>query len=150
MTTIIKKNEVYIKVHAEPHVHQELADHFCFDVPGAKYMPHYRNHVWDGKIRLYSPATGEIYAGLFEYVTDFLKQKGYIYNVEDSEHYGKPTDTDPLITPEGVAGFVGSLNLPFKIRDYQLKAVFSAIKNNRKLPLSPTGCLLYTSPSPRD
>ena len=45
MTTIIKKNEVYIKVHAEPHVHQELADHFCFDVPGAKYMPHYRNHV---------------------------------------------------------------------------------------------------------
>ena len=139
MTTIIKKNEVYIKVHAEPHVHQELADYFCFDVPGAKYMPHYRSHVWDGKIRLYSPATGEIYAGLFEYVTDFLKERGYIYNVEDSEHYGRPTDSDPLITPEGVAGFVRSLNLPFKIRDYQLKAVFSALKNNRKLLLSPTG-----------
>tara|TARA_B100000073_G_scaffold268494_1_gene228113 strand:- start:7663 stop:9123 length:1461 start_codon:yes stop_codon:yes gene_type:complete len=139
MTTIIKKNEVYIKVNAEPHVHQELADYFCFDVPGAKYMPHYRSHVWDGKIRLYSPATGEIYAGLFDYVTDFLKQRGYIYNIETSEHYGRPTDTDPFITPESVAGFVGSLNLPFKIRDYQLKAVFSALKNNRKLLLSPTG-----------
>ena len=139
MTVIKKKNEVYLKVNAEQHVHQELADHFCFDVPNAKYMPHYRSHVWDGKIRLYSPATGEIYAGLFDYVTDFLKERGYIYQIESDENYGKPNEKEDYVTPESTASFVRSLGLPFKIRDYQLRAVFSAIKNNRQLLLSPTG-----------
>ena len=58
MTLIKKKNEVYIKVDTEPHIHKELADHFCFEVPGAKFMPQYKSRVWDGKIRLYSPGTG--------------------------------------------------------------------------------------------
>ena len=139
MTVITKKNEVYIKVTAEPHVHQELSDHFQFDVPGAKYMPQYQKFKWDGKIRLYSPATGEIYAGLFDYVTEFLNEKGYDYQVEDSKFYGTPTDTEPLISPEATAGFVRSLGLPFKARDYQLRAVYQALKYNRRLLLSPTG-----------
>lgn len=148
MTVISKKNEVYIKVNTEPHIHQELADYFCFEVPGAKFMPHYRSHVWDGKIRLYSPGTGEIYAGLFDYVCHFLEERGYKYKLEESQFYGLPNESDPFITPEGVAGFVRSLGLPFKIRDYQLKAVFSALKANRKLLLSPTGSgkslIIYT------
>ena len=32
-------------------------------MPGAKFMPQYRNKYWDGKIRLFSTATGEIYVG---------------------------------------------------------------------------------------
>ncbi|UNH61289.1 helicase [Synechococcus phage S-SZBM1] len=139
MTVITKKNEVYIKVTAEPHVHQELSDHFQFDVPGAKYMPQYHKFKWDGKIRLYSPATGEIYAGLFDYVTEFLTEKGYDYQVEESKFYGSPSDTEPLISPEAVAGFIRSLGLPFKARDYQMRAVYQALKYNRRLLLSPTG-----------
>ena len=46
---ITKKNEVFLKVEAEPHVYYELSDQFTFDVPGAKYMPQYRNKWWDGK-----------------------------------------------------------------------------------------------------
>ena len=61
---IKKKNEVYVTVTAEPHINQELSDLFTFDVPGAKFMPQYRSKYWDGKIRLYSPATGEIYGCL--------------------------------------------------------------------------------------
>ena len=63
---IKKKNEVYVTVKAEPHINQELSDLFTFDVPGAKFMPQYRSKYWDGKIRLYSPATGEIYGGLVD------------------------------------------------------------------------------------
>ena len=60
MTNIVvkKKNEVYIKVHGEQHVHHELADYFSFEVPEAKFLkrnPKYK--YWDGMIRLYSPAT---------------------------------------------------------------------------------------------
>ena len=49
MTDIViqKKNEVYVTVKAEPHINQELSDHFTFDVPGAKFMPQYRSKYWD-------------------------------------------------------------------------------------------------------
>ena len=56
MITVTKKNEVYLKVDAEEHVHKELSEHFQFEVPQAKFMPQYRRRVWDGKIRLYSLA----------------------------------------------------------------------------------------------
>ena len=57
---ISKKNEVYLKVEAEPHLNYELADFFTFEVESAKFMQKKRRYKgWDGKIRLYSPATGE-------------------------------------------------------------------------------------------
>ena len=35
--SVKKKNEVYITIDSkEPHVHQELADYFTFEVPEAK------------------------------------------------------------------------------------------------------------------
>ena len=67
---IKKKNEVYLKVNTEPHVHHELADFFTFEIESAKYMQKTRRYKgWDGKVRLYSPATGEIYVGLVSYLT---------------------------------------------------------------------------------
>ena len=35
---IIKKNEVYLKIEAQPHVNYELADFFTFEVESAKYI----------------------------------------------------------------------------------------------------------------
>ena len=139
MTTIIKKNEVFLKIEAEPHLHKELSEHFQFEVPGAQFMPAVKRRYWDGKIRLYSPGTGEIYCGLYEYLTDYLETKGYDYEVLEDKYYGRPNDTEEYVTPEGTAAFIRSLRIPFKIRDYQLKGIFSAIKFRRKLLLSPTG-----------
>ena len=48
---ISKKNEVFLKIEAEPHVYYELSDSFTFEVPGVKYMPSYQKKYWDGKIR---------------------------------------------------------------------------------------------------
>ena len=55
MTHLIikKKNEVFVTIDSEQYVYHELSDHFTFEVPGAKFMPQYRNKYWDGKIRLY-------------------------------------------------------------------------------------------------
>ena len=139
MTTIIKKNEVFLKVEAEPHLHKELSEHFQFEVPGAKYMPAVKRRYWDGKIRLYSPGTGEIYCGLYDYLTDYLETKGYEYEVEEDKYYGRPNEVEEYVTPEGTAAFVRALRIPFKARDYQLKGIYSAIKFRRKLLLSPTG-----------
>tara|TARA_A200000159_G_scaffold55428_1_gene51298 strand:- start:20423 stop:21886 length:1464 start_codon:yes stop_codon:yes gene_type:complete len=139
MITVTKKNEVYLKVDAEEHVHKELSEHFQFEVPEAKFMPQYRRRVWDGKIRLYSPGTGEIYVGLYEYLTEYFDKKGYEYSILDSKHYGLPFETQDYVTPESIASFIKDLRLPFRIRDYQLKGVYETIKHNRKLLLSPTG-----------
>ena len=59
--TITKKNEVFLKIVSEPHVAHELSDKFTFEIPGAKFMPQYRNRHWYGKIRLFNLQTGEIY-----------------------------------------------------------------------------------------
>ena len=66
---IKKKNEVYLQLKTQPHISYELSDHFTFEVPEAKFMSAYKKRYWDGKIRLYSPATGQIYAGLRESVS---------------------------------------------------------------------------------
>ena len=139
MTTIIKKNEVFLKVEAEPHLHKELSEHFQFEVPGAKYMPAVKRRYWDGKIRLYSPGTGEIYCGLYDYLTDYLEKKGYEYKVIEDKYFGRPNEVEEYVTPEGTAAFIRALRIPFKARDYQLKGIYSAIKFRRKLLLSPTG-----------
>ena len=136
---IRKKNEVYLKVEADPHINYELADFFTFEVESAKYMQKTRRYKgWDGKIRLYSPATGEIYCGLVSYLTDWATQKGYNYQLEDSENFGNPLEENQLVTPEGVGHFVKTLSLPVKMRDYQYRAVYESLRYNRRLLLSPT------------
>ncbi len=136
---ISKKNEVYLKVEGEQHLHKELSEHFCFDVPHAKFTPAFKRRVWDGKIRLYSPGTGELYVGLYDYLTEYLDSKGYKYEVVSDKYFGRPDEVDEHVTPQGTAAFIRALRLPFKIRDYQLRGVYQAIKFRRKLLLSPTG-----------
>ena len=136
---IAKKNEVYLKVEAPDHVKYELADFFTFEVESAKFMQKTKRYRgWDGKIRLFSPATGELYCGLVDYLTDWAKKNKYEYEIEENEFYGSPDDFNELITPEGVAGFVIALRLPVKVRDYQYQAIYECLRYNRRLLLSPT------------
>jgi len=136
---IQKKNEVYLKVQAEPHLHKEAAEFFTFEIPSAKYMQKTRRYKgWDGKVRLYSPATGEIYCGLVDYLTDWAKDRGYQVEYLESEHFGHPKDQNELITPQSVVGFVKALRLPVKVRDYQYAAIYESLRYNRALLLSPT------------
>ena len=51
---IEKVDEVNIRVRCERSFAKELSDFFTFKVPGHKFMPAYRNKVWDGTIKLYN------------------------------------------------------------------------------------------------
>jgi len=136
--TIAKKNETYLTVSCEPHIKKELSEYFTFEVPNFKFMPQYKSRMWDGKIRLFSPGPGELYCGLYEYLVQWLNEKGYTHNVTDNKFYGYPGETDHDISPQGIVDFVKSLKIPFDVRDYQYKAIYEAIKNIRKLLISPT------------
>jgi len=135
---ISKKNEVYLILNnIESSTSQELTEFFTFEVPGAKFMPMYRNRMWDGKIRLFSPATGEIYVGLLQYIKNFCKQNNVKYTIEeDIENVRNIVHTD-------VRNFIKSLkpktkNKIVKVRDYQIEAVRLALSRNRCLLVSPT------------
>ena len=136
--TIAKKNEVYLTVDAPPHVQQELSDFFTFDVPGAKFMPQYRNRHWDGKIRLFSTATGEVYVGLLDKIVDWAKKSEYSVKFLNSEYYGLPFEQNEEISLEGVKDYMLAIT-SIKPRDYQIQGVYDALKYNRRLIISPTG-----------
>jgi superfamily II DNA or RNA helicase len=135
--SIKKKNEVYLTVQSDPSIAQELVDHFSFDAPGAKFHPLYRNKLWDGKIRLFSMFTKELYCGLLTYLEHFAEVNNYTI---DYEQYVTQADA---ITPDIVKEFVKTLDISLpngaEIRDYQLDAIHHAIKDARALLLSPTG-----------
>ena len=135
---ITKKNEVHLTVDAQPHVQQELSDYFTFDVPGAKYMPQYRNRHWDGKIRLFSTATGELYVGLLDKVIAWARKSEYSVKFLDNETYGTPHEENDEISLEGVKDYMSAIS-SYRPRDYQIQGVYDALKFNRKLIISPTG-----------
>ena len=130
-----KKNEVYNVVTTEPHIHRELSEYFTFEVPEAKFMPLYRNKVWDGKIRLYSPGNGEIYGGLTEHLIQWCKTMRYTMEYEENKYFGLPDETNDEITLSGIRTFMQGIT-KFEPRIYQIQGVYEALKYNRKLLLA--------------
>ena len=139
MTSLIisKKNEVHLHIESDIHVYYELADYFTFEVPGAKFMPTYKNKYWDGKIRLFNIQNGQIYVGLLDKIIQFCKDHEYTYEFQESKYYGLPFEVNPTISKEGVKDYVTSIS-KYKPRDYQVDGIYDALKYNRKLLISPT------------
>ncbi len=135
--TILKKNEVFLEIKAEPHVYYELADQFTFDVPGAKFMPQYQKKYWDGKIRLFNPQKGEIYIGLLDKVIQFCKDHEYKYNFIENKYFGLPFEVNEGISKEGVKDYMNAI-CRHQPRSYQVDGVYDALRHNRKLLISPT------------
>src|SRR6056300_695780 len=137
MTTVSKKNEVYLQIDTEPSTARSLSEHFTFEVPGAKFMPAYRNRIWDGKIRLFSAATGELYVGLLPYLIKWLDEWEEPYTISEE------LQDEKELSEENLKGFIDSLKLKsqgksIESRDYQVNAIQHAIRKHRALLLSPT------------
>ena len=129
--TVAKVNEVFMKVDCDDGLARDLYDFFSYTVPNAKFMPSVRNRFWDGKVRLFSIKSHQIYVGLLPYVDEFCRERGYdfegVYDILGDKERGTAVDH-----------FIQSLNLPFKPRDYQIEAFETAIQYGRQLLLSPT------------
>ncbi len=128
---IDKDNEVYLKIEADADIRRELSEHFTFEVPGFKFMPQFRNRVWDGKIRLFSYATGKIYAGLYPYIKKWCDDNK-VQIVDGTKIQDTKVDLSK------VDDFIKALNIPMEVRDYQKEAFIHATEKNRCLLLSPT------------
>lgn len=132
---LTKVNNVYLKVHCERSVAQELSEYFTFYVPGFQFTPQFRKKVWDGKIRLFDTRTYQIYYGLIDYIKTFCDEREY--TLEFTEEKRKEISDEELLK------FISKLNLKsngkqIEVRDYQFNAFKTALQNTRGLFLSPT------------
>ena len=144
---ISKINEVYLHLEVDEDLERELTDYFTFEVPGAKFMPHYRKKLWDGKIRLFSPHNGRIYVGLLPYIKEFCSRNSIEYIIE------KGVEDERNVIRESCRDFATSLRPKsrgklIQFRDYQIDAIWYAIQRNRCLLLCPTASgkslIIYT------
>ncbi len=143
----IKLNEVYIEIDAsEFHMLKELVDYFTFKVPGAEFMPSFKNKIWDGKIRLFNPITRKLYLGLLNHVEYFCKKNDYELVFENDI-------TDAEFSKDNLKELVQyidphSQGKRINYRDYQLDAIYHSITTNRTLLVSPTASgkslIIYT------
>ncbi len=127
---IHRKDDVYSQIECERSITKELNEYFSFDVPGAKFMPSFKNRLWDGKIRLFDIRNNQIYVGLSEYIYKFATAKKYTI----SGGVRTPLEIDNA----SVISFIDGLKSTVKIRDYQLDAVQHSIRNGRCILVSPT------------
>lgn len=127
-----KKNEAFLQLECERHFAQEMSEYFTFFVPGYQFTPAYKSRIWDGKIRLLDLRSFTIYHGLTPYIKKFCEERDYKLEID------KDVDSTDVFSVVEAKEFCDSLELPFEVRDYQLKSFVTAIRNKRLLLLSPT------------
>lgn len=126
---IEKVSNVYVQVTADDGILQEMSDFFTFESPGYRFSPAFRNRHWDGKIRLLSLKTRQIYVGLVPYIKKFCKDTNRTCEYVDEENEIYPIDTKNLAS---------SLSLPIEPRDYQYLASSVGLTKKRSVLISPT------------
>jgi len=132
-----KLDHANLEITSDSGVAQELNEFFSFYVPGYKFMPAFRNRMWDGKIRLFQLRDRTLPAGLFYHLSEFCEKRGYILESEATK-YGAP-DARNNIQRDDLEHFINDLNLPFDPRTYQFQCIGEALTRKRAILLSPTG-----------
>lgn len=116
----------------------ELSEHFTFYAEGYKFMPLYRNKMWDGKVRLYDSRTGRLPYGLLFDVLKFAQTRSYKVVLDDEIVSRIPPSANELHAFAKSLKIMGGYN-QITPRDYQLNAYSHACSEGRSLVISPTG-----------
>jgi len=127
-----KMNESHVRIQCDRGILHEINDRYTFFVPNYRFMPKYRNGLWDGKLRLLDTRNQVLPHGLVTDLLKFAKQSNYDITLEESV---KPTSVDI----EQCKKFLECIDIPFVLRDYQLETFRKIIQNQRHVIVSPTG-----------
>jgi superfamily II DNA or RNA helicase len=128
---IIKHDETFVKVICDPGTAMEISDYYTFDVPGAKFMPKFKNKIWDGKIRIFNSMSRLLYTGLLQNLEEFCAARDY-----EIEYDGIKGDAEFSLVE--CKEFIEWLRPKYEPRDYQIDAFVHAVRKRRGLLLSPT------------
>lgn len=130
--TLLKVDELYMKVVADPGICYEMSEHFSYFAEGYKFMPQFKSGSWDGKIKLFNANTKKIYCGLIKDVRVFGERYGYTVEVSQ--------DLSPMNMIPDLKAFVKQIPDIAKLTpyDYQMEAFIGSIVENKCIVLSPT------------
>lgn len=136
MLVVKKYNEAKVYVESDDYgILRELYEYFSFYADGYKFMPAYRNKLWNGKIYLFDLRTQLLPYGLLKRLYDFAKERNYELT------YGDEFKERCIDSKDTLNEFIDNLSLidgKISIRDYQRDAVIHAAQNQRTILLSPT------------
>ena len=127
---IERLNEVYMRLNCEPALLREVGEFFSFLIPNHKFHPLVKSKVWNGRINLLDSRRGTLYTGLREHLRKFAEDRGY--ELTGLEQYA-PED----VTAE-LDQFLGDINVPFELHDFQEAAFRHAIAHKSVTMLSAT------------
>lgn len=135
MTDIIieKNNESFVQLHCNEEINHEINNLFSAFAVGYRFNPRYKNRLWDGRVRVYSPITQLLPIGLVSNLINWCKTKGYTYQMNFFDNFTENVDKNKL--KELVNGYIKKFN----IRDYQFDAVYKSLTNKKGILLSCTG-----------
>ena len=121
---------------------RDLVNKFKFDIPGAKYLPAVRLGRWDGKVSFFQ-LSGSTYINLLPEILEFLDQRGYDIELNDTRTYSTKFDFKQvtqdsykhILWPKGhpIEG------QPMAIRDYQVEIINRFLSNPQCLQEIATG-----------
>ena len=133
-----KINEVFIKINCSVSQSLELKEYFSCYAPNYKFNPRYRNRIWDGKISFFDYKEKTIPIGLLPKFDMFCKTFEYDYGF----NFDVKELTDDITNKE-ISDFTNILaekrNSQYLPRDYQLKAIVTALKSKRGVIESSVG-----------
>ncbi len=137
---ISSDSQVYCNLRCDdPGILREIAEYFTFMVPNARFVPSYRNKVWDGKIRLFNAYTGKFYVGLMTHLFKFCKERAYNLRFDGFSLRPKTQFTESEISRYLTDLRLASRGTLLTVQTHQKEAILAALNRSRILLLSPTG-----------
>lgn len=134
---IEKYNEALIRIVTDDRgILHEVSEHFSFYAEGYRFMPSFRNKMWDGKIRIFDYRSQVLPIGLTLELINFLRARKYDPKIDEKLIPHSYNDVSNFIDNLDLRSDAGKRIKPF---DYQKKAIIDAIANEKIILVSPTG-----------
>jgi superfamily II DNA or RNA helicase len=137
------KDEVNVKIEGlDLSDRKTLVDKYKYEIPGARYLPAVRLGRWDGKVGFFQLG-GSTYINMLPEILEFLDQRGYDIEVEDTREYKTVFDFDQIdensfshiMWPKGHP-LEGQ---PMAMRDYQVEIINRFFENPQSIQEVATG-----------
>lgn len=134
---IVKVNESFLEIHANPDLMNELWSRYSAFKAGYQFNPKFKNHIWDGKIRMFNLQTGFLPIGFFNDLISYCKKKSYSYELEGFSQFDLDYSLDEAWYMRQIKENMKSCQ--FSLRSYQDCAVRAALSYKKGILLSCTG-----------
>jgi superfamily II DNA or RNA helicase len=138
-----KLNEIYFHVTCTVGQSLELKSYFQCYIKDHKFHPKVKKKIWNGKISFYKYREQHLPIGLLVPFTAFCKKFKYKYEIEEDHNPLVNSKANPPAIVEGCKQLFEGVKtndgkdlFPY---NYQMKAVYAAIKKKRGILMAATG-----------